>query len=92
MKKKKNKDSNGQERETKVDDNKTIIIKNILNDVYQILTLFKPILSKMMEMEEAPILEKNGTFGEAARLFGNIAKNSRDLEVQSAQEFLNLTN
>jgi len=95
MKNKKNKGHKGQKEfnNSQIDvERKTEIIKVILNDVYEILTLFKPLLSTMIQREEAQKFKKDGTFSEAARLFGNIAKNSKELEVLSAQDFLNITN
>ncbi len=61
---------------------KILLVKNILNDVYEIIALFRPLLELSMEMEEAQIYKKNGTFERVASLFGEIADNCKELEGQ----------
>lgn len=61
--------------------NKKIKLTNdILNHVYEILTLFKPIMNKMIKMEEAKEFKKNGTFNKAAFLFGQISDLCKEIE------------
>ena len=59
---------------------KILLIKNILNHVYEILTLFKPLMDKMIKMEEAKEFKKNGTFNRAAFLFGEISDLCKEIE------------
>lgn len=59
------------------------IVKNILKNVYQILELFKPLLSRLLEMEEAEQYKKNGVFKEAADLFGEISTLCKEIENES---------
>jgi len=59
---------------------KVKIVRNVLNNVCEILTLFKPLLNRMMEMEDAEKFKKNGTFGKAAHLFGEISEQCKELE------------
>ena len=59
---------------------KIVLVKNILNNVYEILALFKPLFDLMLGMEEAKIYRQNGTFDEAAKLLGEISDSCRELE------------
>jgi hypothetical protein len=59
---------------------KILLTKNILNNVYEILALFKPLFDLMLEMEEAKIFRQNGTFEKAASLLGEISASCRELE------------
>lgn len=59
---------------------KIVLVKNILNNVYEILALFKPLFDLMLEMEEAKIFRQNGTFRKAAELLGEISDCCRELE------------
>lgn len=70
---------------TKEDDiNKKLqIVKNILDNVYEILTLFKPLMDKMLQMEEANKYKANGTFERAASLFGEISNLCKEIENNS---------
>lgn len=61
-------------------DKKIILTKNILNNVYEILALFKPLFDLMLEMEEAKLFRQNGTFTKAAELLREISDNCRELE------------
>lgn len=67
---------------TREDDiNKKIkLTKEILNHVYEILTLFKPLMDKMIKMEESKEFKKNGTFDRAAYLFGEISDLCKEIE------------
>ena len=40
---------------------KILLVKNILNEVYEIMELFSPLIELSMELEEAQIYKKNGT-------------------------------
>lgn len=70
---------------TREDDiNKKIqIVKNILDNVYEILTLFKPLMDRMLQMDEANKYKANGTFESAASLFGEISDLCREIENNS---------
>jgi uncharacterized coiled-coil DUF342 family protein len=70
---------------TREDDiNKKIqIVKNILDNVYEILTLFKPLMDKMLNMDEANQYKVNGTFRRAASLFGEISDLCKEIENNS---------
>jgi len=61
-------------------DKKILLTKKILNNVYEILALFKPLFDLMLEMEEAKIFCQNGTFAKAASLLGEISASCRELE------------
>ena len=61
---------------------KILLVKNILNEVYEIIALFRPLLELSMELEEAQIYKKNGTLERVASLFGKIADNCKELEGQ----------
>ena len=61
---------------------KILLVKNILNEVYEIIELFSPLFELSMELEEAQIYKKNGTFERVASLFGEIAENCKELEGQ----------
>ena len=75
MKKKKNSEDHDMGR-------KILLVKNILNEVYEIIALFRPLLELCMELEEAQIYKKNGTLERVASLFGEIAQNCKELEGQ----------
>jgi len=62
---------------------KIILTKEILNHIYEILTLFKPLMNKMIKMEEAKEFKKNGTFNRAAFLFGEISNLCKEIEDSS---------
>ena len=70
---------------TKEDDinNKIQIVKNILDNVYEILTIFKPLMDKMLKMDEANQYKVNGTIKRAASLFGEISDLCREIENNS---------
>ncbi|MHA2269612.1 MAG: hypothetical protein ACXAB8_17590 [Promethearchaeota archaeon] len=70
---------------TEEDDiNKKIhLVKNILDNVYEILTLFKPLMDKMLQMEEANKFKADGTFERAASLFGEISDLCKEIENSS---------
>ncbi len=61
---------------------KILLVKNILNEVYEIMELFSPLIELSMELEEAQIYKKNGTLERVASLFGEIANNCKELEGQ----------
>lgn len=75
MKKKKNSEDPDMGR-------KILLVKNILNEVYEIIELFSPLIELSMELEEAKIYKKNGTLERVASLFGEIANNCKELEGQ----------
>lgn len=79
---------------TKEDDiNKKIqLTKKILDNVYEILEIFKPLLSKMIKMPEAKDYKENGTFEKAALLFGNISDLCEEIEDSSFPSKTFLTN
>jgi len=59
---------------------KIILVKNILNNVYEILALFKPLFDLVIDMEEAKLYRQNGTFSKAAALLGEISDSCKELE------------
>ena len=59
------------------------LTKKILDNVYEILELFRPLLSKMAKMPEAEVYKKNGAFEKAASLFGNISNLCEEIEDKS---------
>ncbi len=63
--------------------NKIKLTKEILNHIYEILTLFRPLMDKMIKMEEANEFKKNGTFDRAAYLFGEISDLCKEIETIS---------
>jgi len=69
---------------------KILLVKDILNHIYEILTLFKPLMDRMIKMEEAKEFKKNGTFDRAAFLFGEISDLCKEIENSSppASNFL----
>ncbi len=58
-------------------------VKNILNDVYEILEIFKPLLNEIVKMEEADRYIKNGAIERAASLFGDISFLCKEIENES---------
>ena len=59
---------------------KVVLVKKILNNIYEILSTFRPLFDLMLEMEEAKLYKKNGTFDKAASLFGEISEYCKQLE------------
>ena len=59
------------------------LTKKILANVYEILELFKPLLSKMIKMPEAKEFKENGTFERGASLFGKISDLCEEIENDS---------
>lgn len=59
---------------------KIFITKEILNNVYEILEIFKPLLSKMLKMEDAKYLKQNGSLERVAALFGQISHLCKEIE------------
>ena len=59
------------------------LVKNILKDVYEIIEIFKPLLEKILKMEEADQYIKNGGFERAASLFGDISILCKEIENDS---------
>jgi hypothetical protein len=71
-------------------DKKIEIIQKVLENVCEIMTLFKPLLEKLLELEEAKQYSRNGTLDKAALLFGEIAKQCNELQKSPySDEFLN---
>ncbi len=68
------------------------IVRDILNNVYEILEIFKPLLEKMIKMEEAEKFKKNGSFKRAASLFGDISLLCKEIEEDSLMIDLPLDN
>ena len=79
---------------TKEDDinRKIMLCKNILDDVYEILELFKPLIPLMLEMEEAKKYRDNGTFERVASLFGEISDLCQEIENNSLTSDINFEN
>ena len=55
-------------------------VKSLLDNVYEILQLFSPLMTRMLELEEAREYKKNGTFEKAAFLFGEISQLCKEIE------------
>ena len=55
-------------------------VKGLLDNVYEILQLFSPLMARMLELEEAKKYKKNGTFERAAFLFGEISQLCKEIE------------
>jgi len=62
-------------------DKKIQLIKTILDDVYEIMITFKPIIQEVIKLEEARKYKDDGTLLKAATLFGSIAKKCKELEL-----------
>ncbi|MFX0035388.1 MAG: hypothetical protein ACFE9I_07090 [Candidatus Hermodarchaeota archaeon] len=60
--------------------NKIVICKEILKNVYEILTIFQPLMNKMLKMNEAKKYRENGSFERAAFLFGEISDLCKEIE------------
>ena len=56
------------------------IVKNILDNVYEILTIFKPLMSKMLKMDETNQYKADGSLKRAASLFGEISDFCKEIE------------
>jgi len=68
------------------DDNvnrKLHLVKNILKDVYEIVEIFKPLLDKLLKMEETYQYIENGALEKAASLFGDISFLCKEIENES---------
>ena len=70
------------------------ILNDILVSLSQIFILLNPLLDKMLLMEEADVYHKNGTFGKAMQLFGDISSQCKELAKPSIppEKFKNLRN
>ncbi|KKN40649.1 hypothetical protein LCGC14_0731350 [marine sediment metagenome] len=55
-------------------------VKSLLDNVYEILQLFSPLMARMLELDEAKKYKKNGTFDKAAFLFGEISQLCKEIE------------
>ncbi len=79
---------------TKEDDiNKKIVLcKSILNDVYEILEIFKPLIPHFLKMKEAKKYRENGTFERVATLFGDISELCQEIENSSLPTNINFEN
>ena len=59
---------------------KLVLVKNLLNNVYEILKIFAPLMEEMVDLEEANKYKKDGTFERAASLFGEISNICKEIE------------
>ena len=57
--------------------------REVLNKTHQILEIFKPLLLKILKMEEADRYIKNGAIERAADLFGDISFLCKEIENDS---------
>ena len=65
-------------------------VKIILDDVYEIMICFKPLIEEMLKLDEAQKYREDGTFIRIASLFGDIAKRCKEIEFYPfSEEFLN---
>ncbi len=71
-------------------DKKLEMVKMILDDVYEIMVTFKPLIEEMIKLDEAQKYREDGTLLKIASLFGNIAKRCKEIELYPfSEEFLN---
>ena len=71
-------------------DKKIQMVKMILDDVYEIMINFKPLIEEMIKLDEVQIYREDGTLIKIASLFGSIAKKCKELELNPfSEEFLN---
>ena len=79
---------------TKEDDinRKMMLCKNILDDVYEILNLFKPMIPLLLKMDKAKKYRDNGTFERVASLFGEISDFCKEIEISSLTLGINFEN
>ncbi len=61
-------------------DKKLQIVKKVLDNVVQIMEIFKPLLDKVLELEESKEFSRNGMFNQAITLLGEITDQCRLLE------------
>jgi len=59
------------------------IVKDILDNIYEILAIFRPLMEKMLQMDEAPKYKASGAFQQAASLFGEISDLCKEIEENS---------
>jgi hypothetical protein len=69
---------------------KILIVKKILDNVYDIMVIFKPLLGKMIELEKQGKVIEKGRFNKAAMIFGEISNHCKELqeEFPFSPEFL----
>ncbi|MFX1260397.1 MAG: hypothetical protein ACFFAN_21315 [Promethearchaeota archaeon] len=66
------------------------VIKNILENISEILMLLKPLIEKVLLLEEAKDYRKSETFERAAMLFGDISVQCKELgSFPFSKDFLN---
>jgi len=70
------------------------LVKKILNNVFEILILFSPIIDQMKMSEDFKHYYKNGTIEKVASLFGEISDQSKEIAgIHLSEEFFkNLKN
>ena len=59
------------------------LVMTILKDVYEIVEIFKPLLDKMLKMEETGQYIRNGALEKVASLFGDISFLCKEIENDS---------
>lgn len=59
------------------------LVRMILNHVYEILLLFRPLLDKMTKLDEAKKYMDDGTFKKAASLFGKVSNICNEIDNNS---------
>ena len=70
-------------------DKKLEMVKMILDDVYEIMIHFKPLVEEMLKLDGAQKYREDGTFLKIATLFGDIAKRCKEIELYPfSEEFL----
>ncbi|MBD3254446.1 MAG: hypothetical protein GF383_05095 [Candidatus Lokiarchaeota archaeon] len=67
------------------------IVKKILNNVAEIISLLKPLIIKASQLEEAEKYKKDGTFQKASDLFGDISHQCKKLRHTSIHQKLPLS-
>ncbi|MHA1150856.1 MAG: hypothetical protein ACTSR8_21760 [Promethearchaeota archaeon] len=64
------------------------ILKRVIENVQEILILFRPLMKKMLRMEEAQVMKENGMLSKVAELFGEISDNCKEIEGYPTLAFL----
>lgn len=56
------------------------IVKHMLGNIVEIMTLLKPLIEKVLKSKDAEKYKKNGTFERTASLFGEISEQCKKLD------------
>ena len=65
------------------------IIKQMLENIVEIMTILKPLIEKVLKLEEAEEYKESGTLKKAASLFGEISNQCREITgISFSENFL----